>query len=170
VAQDQLLEAKHGVEALVLTAHARDASEFDAGAQKIRLYVTDMGTNVDDEPALSRYLYEQTAAYLSAQVHLEVRQEAGIDVDSVLEQHVVATRDLGGARTALVLVAIVKNAKSGAVIAGSTFPIAQLPQSAGSPRRKRACASRRTTWASTSRRSSACRPTNIRARRGRAPA
>ena len=70
-----------------------------------------MGTNVDDEPALSRYLFEQTAAYLSEQVHLEVRAEPGIDVDSVLEQHV-------------------KNAKSGAVIAGSVFPIAQLPQSA----------------------------------------
>jgi hypothetical protein len=59
-----------------------------------------------------------------------VRPEANIDVDSVLEQHVVATHDVAGARTALVLVALVKNAKSGAVIAGSSFPIAQLPRTA----------------------------------------
>ena len=129
VVQDQLLTAKQQVEELVLGAYEQQLIDASESGARIPIHVAATSTNFDEDRPFAVFIGSQTSAYLSDQVKLSVQPEMNTTVAGLLEQHVIATRDAGGNLKGLALLAVLKDARSGAVLASTILPVSDVARS-----------------------------------------
>lgn len=124
---NQLLDAKQRIEAMVLDAYERELLEFLQTGKEMTIHVVGVESNHAEQPALGSFIWRQTATYLHDNVKLAVEPQRSMTVDGVLEQYVVARRDAGGNLMEIELLAMLKDAKSGTVLASTIVPITEVP-------------------------------------------